>query len=75
MVLDIDELRPEKGGNPDKVRENQRLRFCDESMVDKIMEHDEKWRKGPFVISDAIDSSRASNRLSKTFTCNAELLS
>jgi seryl-tRNA synthetase len=48
MVLDIDELRPEKGGNPEKVRENQRKRFCDVSMVDKIMDHDEKWRKGLF---------------------------
>lgn len=46
MVLDIDELRPEKGGNPDKVRENQRLRFNDVTMVDKIIESDEKWRKG-----------------------------
>jgi seryl-tRNA synthetase len=46
MVLDIDELRPEKGGNPDKVRENQKKRFCDVGMVDKIMESDDKWRKG-----------------------------
>lgn len=46
MVLDIDEFRPEKGGNPDKIRENQRKRFCDVSMVDKIVEADEKWRKG-----------------------------
>jgi seryl-tRNA synthetase len=46
MVLDIDEFRPEKGGNPEKVRENQRKRFGDVSMVDKIIESDEKWRKG-----------------------------
>jgi len=37
MVLDIDEFRTEKGGNPDKIRENQRKRYCDVSMVDKIV--------------------------------------
>ena len=46
MVLDIDEFRPEKGGNPDKIRENQKKRFCDVSMVDKIVLADENWRKG-----------------------------
>ena len=30
MVLDIDQFRPEKGGNPDKIKENQKKRFCDE---------------------------------------------
>jgi len=44
MVLDIDEFRTEKGGNPDKIRENQRKRFCDETMVDKIVEYDNLWR-------------------------------
>ena len=46
MVLDIEQFRTEKGGNLDKIRENQRKRFCDVSMVDKIVAADEKWRKG-----------------------------
>ena len=46
MVLDIDRFRPKKGGNPQEVRENQKNRFSDESMVDKIIEADEKWIKG-----------------------------
>ena len=46
MVLDIDAFRPEKGGSPDKVRENQKKRFCDVGAVDKVVETDEKWRKG-----------------------------
>ena len=46
MVLDIDAFRAEKGGNPDKVRENQRKRFKDVAMVDKVMETVENWRKG-----------------------------
>ena len=50
MVLDIDEFRAEKGGNPDKIRENQRKRYCDVSMVDKIVDADEKWRKGEALI-------------------------
>lgn len=45
MVLDIDEFRPEKGGNPDKIRENQKKRFCSVEMVDQIVDKDEKWRK------------------------------
>merc|ERR1719150_31624 len=45
MVLDIDEFRLEKGGNPDKVKENQKRRFCDVGMVDKIVAFDTKWRE------------------------------
>ena len=36
MVLDIDQFRPEKGGNPDKIKENQKKRFCDEGEREKI---------------------------------------
>ena len=46
MVLDIDKFRPEKGGNPQTVKENQRKRFSDENMVNKIVDADENWRKG-----------------------------
>ena len=46
MVLDIDRFRPEKGGNPEAVKENQRKRFSDVAMVDKIVAADENWRKG-----------------------------
>ena len=46
MVLDIDRFRPEKGGDPKAVKENQRKRYSDENMVDKIVEADEKWRRG-----------------------------
>ena len=31
MVLDIDQFRTEKGGNPEKIKENQKKRFCDDS--------------------------------------------
>jgi len=45
MVLDIDQFRPEKGGNPDKIRENQKNRFCDVGAVDKVIELDNEWRQ------------------------------
>ena len=48
MVLDIDQFRPEKGGNPDKVKENQKLRFCNVECVDKIIEYDNSWRQVRF---------------------------
>ena len=44
MVLDIDQFRPEKGGNPDKIRENQRKRFSDvshgSSVYQEHVQHD-----------------------------------
>eukprot|EP00092_Neocalanus_flemingeri_P016229 GFUD01017572.1.p1 GENE.GFUD01017572.1~~GFUD01017572.1.p1 ORF type:complete len:589 (+),score=191.09 GFUD01017572.1:135-1901(+) len=48
MVLDIDEFRVEKGGNPDKIKENQRKRFCDDEMVDRITHCDNLWREARF---------------------------
>jgi len=48
MVLDIDQFRPEKGGNPDKVKENQKLRFCNVETVDKIIDYDNSWRQARF---------------------------
>lgn len=46
MVLDINYFRKEKGGDPEKIKENQRKRFKDDKVVDKIIELDETWRKG-----------------------------
>lgn len=45
MVLDIELFRADKGGDPDKIKENQRKRFKDVSYVDKVVEADTKWRK------------------------------
>ena len=45
MVLDVDLFRADKGGDPDKIKENQRKRFKDVSYVDKLVEADTKWRK------------------------------
>ena len=45
MVLDLELFRSDKGGCPEKIRENQSKRFKDVTLVDKIVETDEKWRK------------------------------
>lgn len=48
MVLDIDQFRSEKGGDPEKVKENQRKRFKDDKTVDQIIELDNTWRQCRF---------------------------
>ncbi|KAF7259907.1 hypothetical protein EG68_02833 [Paragonimus skrjabini miyazakii] len=48
MVLDIDLFRIEKGGNPEKIRDNERKRFRDTCRVDKVIDTDECWRKARF---------------------------
>lgn len=40
MPIDINLLRPEKGGNPDIVRESQRRRFASVEQVDVVMDLD-----------------------------------
>ena len=62
MTLDIDTFRPEKGGDPKKVRENQERRFADPIMVDKIVKSDELWRKARH---DADNWNKLKNMASK----------
>ncbi|KAL3315196.1 Serine--tRNA ligase, cytoplasmic [Cichlidogyrus casuarinus] len=62
MVLNIELFRKEKGGNPDLVRESQKNRFSDVSLVDKVIESDENWRKARFR---ADQLKAAKNRCSK----------
>jgi len=49
MVLSIDLFRPERGGDPEKIRENQTKRYKDPKAVDFILAKDEEWRKLRFV--------------------------
>ena len=46
MVLDIELFRADKGGDPAKIKENQAKRFNDVTLVDQVVDHDTKWRKG-----------------------------
>jgi len=45
MVLDLELFRADKGGCPDKIKENQSKRHKDTGLVDKVVEADDKWRK------------------------------
>ncbi|KAK9729120.1 Seryl-tRNA synthetase N-terminal domain [Popillia japonica] len=45
MVLDLDLFRVEKGGNPDKIRENQKRRFKDVALVETVLNNDILWRQ------------------------------
>ena len=45
MPIDINLLRVDAGGDPEKVKKSERDRFRDDSIVDQIIEIDNKWRK------------------------------
>jgi len=45
MPIDINMLRVDRGGDPEKVKASQRARFADETVVDQIMALDAQSRK------------------------------
>lgn len=47
-MLDINLFRVDKGGNPDLVRESQRMRGHSVPLVDEIIAIDDTWRKSRF---------------------------
>uniref|UniRef100_A0A8C7M3G3 Serine--tRNA ligase, cytoplasmic n=1 Tax=Oncorhynchus mykiss TaxID=8022 RepID=A0A8C7M3G3_ONCMY len=63
MVLDLDQFRTDKGGDPEVIRETQRKRFKDVSLVDKLVHADTEWRKCRFT---ADNLNKAKNLCSKT---------
>jgi seryl-tRNA synthetase len=44
MTLDIDLFRVDKGGDPEKMRANQKARFKDVGLVETVVAEDTKWR-------------------------------
>lgn len=44
-MLDINLFRLDKGGDPDKVRQSQRRRYADVTLVDQVIDADQKWRR------------------------------
>lgn len=44
MVLDIDLFRTDKGHDPNKILENQKLRFKDLKLVETVIAKDAEWR-------------------------------
>lgn len=45
MVLDLELFRTDKGGNPDKIRDNQTRRFKDVALVEAVINNDTLWRQ------------------------------
>ncbi|KAL1132678.1 hypothetical protein AAG570_010630 [Ranatra chinensis] len=45
MVLDLDLFREDKGGDAGKIKKNQKDRYKDVTLVDKVLENDAKWRQ------------------------------
>ncbi|RLN96775.1 hypothetical protein BBJ28_00011046, partial [Nothophytophthora sp. Chile5] len=45
MPIDINRLRPERGGDPAAVRADQQKRFLSLDIVDKVIALDEQWRQ------------------------------
>lgn len=50
MVLDLDLFREDKGGDPNKMRENQIKRFKDVKLIDNLVLADAEWRKCKLVM-------------------------
>lgn len=44
-MIDIVLFRKDKGGNPDLIRESQKRRFADVTLVDKVIKADDVWRR------------------------------
>lgn len=63
MVLDLDLFRNDKGGNIDKIRENQKKRFKDVALVDMVVEKDSLWRQ---LRHNADNWNKLKNLCSKT---------
>lgn len=49
MVLDLDLFRVDKGGDANKVKENQKKRFKDVALVEEVISCDTKWREARHV--------------------------
>mmetsp|Transcript_7134 Transcript_7134/g.9934 ORF Transcript_7134/g.9934 Transcript_7134/m.9934 type:complete len:376 (+) Transcript_7134:51-1178(+) len=52
MPIDINHLRPDRGGDPEKVKASQRARFADESIVDQIQELDAQQRTAKYQLDN-----------------------
>ncbi|KAM3219069.1 serine-tRNA ligase [Capsicum annuum] len=63
-MLDINLFREEKGHNPEIIRESQRHRFTDVSLVDQVIQLDREWRQCQFEVEKL---QRVINTITKEF--------
>mmetsp|Transcript_43655 Transcript_43655/g.102994 ORF Transcript_43655/g.102994 Transcript_43655/m.102994 type:complete len:460 (-) Transcript_43655:141-1520(-) len=50
MTIGIEELRADKGGDPERVRDSERRRFRDGKLVDEVIALDQEWVKANFAV-------------------------
>eukprot|EP00500_Bicosoecida_sp_ms1_P000223 CAMPEP_0203812020 /NCGR_PEP_ID=MMETSP0115-20131106/3909_1 /ASSEMBLY_ACC=CAM_ASM_000227 /TAXON_ID=33651 /ORGANISM="Bicosoecid sp, Strain ms1" /LENGTH=485 /DNA_ID=CAMNT_0050720857 /DNA_START=38 /DNA_END=1491 /DNA_ORIENTATION=- len=62
MPIDINWLREDKGGDPEKWREHQRARFQDAGLVDEVLRLDAEWRKMTFDLDAAKTEYNKANK-------------
>ena len=62
MPIDINILRVERGGDPEKVRESQRRRFANVELVDEVLALDEQWRSMNFELNELKKRRNAVNK-------------
>ncbi|KAG2442434.1 hypothetical protein HXX76_002520 [Chlamydomonas incerta] len=61
-MLDINLFRTEKGGDPEIVRESQRRRFADVTLVDQVIALDGEWRQVRFQLDQLNKEFNALNK-------------
>lgn len=59
MVLDIELFRTDKGHDPNKIKENQKLRFKDVKLVEQVIDQDTEWRRRRHLADNLNKVSRA----------------
>lgn len=66
-MIDINLLRPEKGGNPQLVRDSQRKRGGEEAvaLVDKVIALDEDWVKGTLAKPASFNANQINKEINK----------
>ena len=61
-MLDINDFRAEKGGNPELIRESQRKRYGSVESVDKVISLDVEWRDKSFALDQLKREFNARNK-------------
>jgi seryl-tRNA synthetase len=65
MVLDINLLREDRGGNPGLVKESQQRRFASVDLVTEVQEADQAARKGTHFIHSLITKNNKTHNYIK----------
>mmetsp|Transcript_29060 Transcript_29060/g.66840 ORF Transcript_29060/g.66840 Transcript_29060/m.66840 type:complete len:459 (+) Transcript_29060:143-1519(+) len=65
MTIGIEELRADKGGDPERVRDSEKRRFRDGKLVDEVIALDQEWVKANYAIEQ---KKKEKNAIQKEIT-------